>query len=337
MSSLPNTMQAIAITESGGPQVLQPEQRPLPTPGPDEVLIKVHAAGVNRPDCLQRAGLYPVPPGASDLPGLEVAGVVAACGSNVSRWSPGDRVCALTHGGGYAQYCVADEGHCLAIAPHIDDVLAAAIPETAFTVYSNVFMRGALAAGETLLVHGGSSGIGTTAIQIARALGSDVVVTAGSDEKCRFCEQLGASLAINYRNSQWRNVLAEHYPQGIDVVLDMVAGHYVQDNLDSLKPDGRYALIALIGGAMVSELNVAALLRKRLTFFGTTLRPQSVAAKRRIAQQVEQQVMPLVASGGFVPMIYERFELDDAAAAHQLMESGAHMGKIVLNVRHDSP
>lgn len=329
------SMQAIHIREPGAPNVLEPVTRPIPVPGDDEVLIRVTVAGVNRPDCLQRAGLYAPPPDASDLPGLEVSGTVVALGRAVSRWRIGQRVCALTHGGGYAQYCVADAGHCLAIPDDIDDIIAAAIPETAFTVYSNVFQRGALRPGETLLVHGGSSGIGTTAIQIARALGSQVVTTAGTDEKCEFCLQLGATTAINYRKTQWHEALAQSCPNGVDVILDMVAGSYIQPNIDSLKPDGRYALIALLGGAVAEQLNVANILRKRLTFFGTTLRPQSVAAKRSIARDVEAIVMPLVATGGFVPMIYERFDLKEAARAHELMESGVHMGKIVLEVAHD--
>ncbi|MEM9171713.1 MAG: NAD(P)H-quinone oxidoreductase [Pseudomonadota bacterium] len=327
-----NTMQAIEISQPGGPEVLRPVTRSIPEPLDHQVLIKVHAAGVNRPDCLQRAGAYPAPPDASDLPGLEVAGEIVAIGTRVHQWRIGGRVAALTHGGGYAEYCVADASHCLAIPDNIDYVLAAAVPETAFTVYSNVWMRAALKRHETLLVHGGSSGIGSTAIQIARALGSAVVVTAGSDEKCAFCEQLGAALAINYRDKPWQEVLAAHYPDGVDVILDMVAGSYVQSNLDSLKTDGRYALIALIGGAKLESLNVASILRKRLTFFGTTLRPQSSQAKARIATQVQRDVMPLVASGGFVPMIYQRFALQEATQAHALMESGEHMGKIVLTV-----
>ncbi|MEO0575355.1 MAG: NAD(P)H-quinone oxidoreductase [Pseudomonadota bacterium] len=330
-----DTMLAVEIRESGTPDVLTPTHRPVPTPGAHEILIRVNAAGVNRPDCLQRAGLYAAPPDASDLPGLEVAGTVAAIGDRVSGWSVGQRVCALTHGGGYAQYCVADAGHCLATPDNVDDVIAAAIPETAFTVYSNVFLRAGLRPGETLLVHGGSSGIGTTAIQIARTLGSEVVITAGSDEKCAFCLDLGANHAINYKTTHWFDELAKTHPEGVDVILDMVAGSYLQPNINSLKPDGRYALIALLGGAVAEQLNVANILRKRLTFFGTTLRPQSVAAKRDIARHISDTVMPLVATGGFVPMIYERFALEDAKRAHELMESGAHMGKIVLDVAHD--
>ncbi|MEM8548724.1 MAG: NAD(P)H-quinone oxidoreductase [Pseudomonadota bacterium] len=329
---MPQTMQAIEISAPGGPEVLQLTNRERPQPGPGEVLIRVRAAGINRPDCLQRAGLYPPPPDASDLPGLEVAGEIAAVGTDVTNWQPGDRVAALTHGGGYAAYCVAAAGHCLGIPDGIDDVTAAAIPETAFTVYSNVWMRAGLKPGETLLVHGGSSGIGSTAIQIARALGSPVITTAGTDEKCRFCEELGATLAINYRTEQWADVIQAQAADGIDVILDMVGGAYASDNLACLNTDGRYALIALLGGAKVDVLNIAPILRNRLTFFGTTLRPQSVAAKAEIARAVEQDVMPLVASGDFVPMIHARFPLANAADAHALMESGTHMGKIVLTL-----
>lgn len=325
-------MQAIEIREPGGPDVLHAAQRPIPTPGDDEVLIKVAAAGVNRPDCLQRAGLYPVPPGASDLPGLEVAGTVAACGSNVTAWQTGDAVMALTHGGGYAEYCLADAGHCLAVPEGMSMQHAAAFPETGFTVYLNVWMRATLQPGESLLVHGGSSGIGSTAIQMAKARGHEVIITAGSDEKCQFCSQLGADLAINYNEGDWQAALLASYPDGVDVILDMVAGDYVQKNLDSLRLDGRLSMIALLRGAVVSELNVANILRKRLSFMGSTLRPQSVEAKREIASGLARDVVPLLAAGSVVPMIYETFHLADAAKAHTLMESGDMMGKLVLTI-----
>lgn len=328
-------MQAIEITSPGGPEVLKPVVRPQPSPMPDQVLIRVHAAGVNRPDCLQRMGLYPVPPGASDLPGLEVAGEIVAVGDDVERWRIGDHVCALTHGGGYAQYCVAHAWHCLPVPDGMSMAHAAAIPETAFTVYSNVWMRCAIQPGESLLVHGGSSGIGSTAIQMAKAKGHTVVVTAGSEEKCNFCKQLGADIAINYRDVNWRDALEQAMPDGIDVILDMVGGSYVQPNLDSLKPDGRYALIALIGGAVVQELNIAGILRKRLTFLGSTLRPQTDLAKAAIAKQLEQDIWPLLSIGAVVPMIYETFALADAAKAHALMESGDMMGKLVLTTSDD--
>lgn len=326
------TMQAVEITQPGGPEVLTLTERPIPAPGPDEVVIRVAAAGVNRPDCLQRAGLYPVPPGASDLPGLEVAGTVSAIGSNVTQWQTGDKVCALTHGGGYAQYCAVDAGHCLAIPDGLSMQHAAAFPETGFTVYLNVWMRAALQSGESLLVHGGSSGIGSTAIQMAKAFGHDVIITAGTDEKCDFCRQLGADLAINYKSDDWHEALMTARPDGVDVILDMVAGDYVQRNLDSLKLDGRLSMIALLRGPTVRELNVANILRKRLSFMGSTLRPQTVAAKREIAGHLARDIVPLLAAGSVVPMIYETFDLADAAAAHTLMESGDMMGKLVLNV-----
>ena len=317
-------MRAIEINAPGGPEVLVPTTRPRPEPGPHEVLIRVAAAGVNRPDCLQRAGLYAPPPGASDLPGLEVAGEVAAAGSDVTRWQVGDAVCALTHGGGYAEYVAVNAGHCLPIPERLSPVEAAALPETAFTVFFNVWMRAGIRPGDSLLVHGGSSGIGSTAIQIAKALGHEVVVTAGSDEKCDFCRRLGADLAINYRERDWREALAEARPDGVDVILDMVAGDYTQKNIDCLRVDGRYAIIAVI--------SVANILRKRLTITGSTLRPQPDAVKAEIAARLERAVWPVVAVGGVVPVIHAEFPLERAAEAHALMEGGTHMGKIVLTV-----
>ncbi|MEN7342439.1 MAG: NAD(P)H-quinone oxidoreductase [Pseudomonadota bacterium] len=330
---MPQTMmQAIEISEPGGPEVLIPTERPVPTPKDNEVLIRVFAAGVNRPDCFQRAGLYPAPPGASDLPGLEVSGEVVAIGASVTRWRIGDRVAALTHGGGYAAFVVAHEQHCLTVPDNLDMTLAAAVPETAFTVYSNVWMRGRLSAGQTLLVHGGSSGIGSTAIQLAKAHGSRVITTAGSEAKCQFCEALGADVSINYKQEDWAEAVAAAAPDGVDVILDMVAGDYTAKNLSVLAMDGRYVVIALLGGPIANDVNMGLVLRKRLVVTGSTLRPQTDAQKAAIAAACEKAVVPLLANGGFVPMIYETFALKDAAKAHALMESGEHMGKIVLRV-----
>ena len=325
-------MRVAEISEPGGPEVLVAGTRPVPEPGPDDVLIRVAAAGVNRPDCLQRAGLYPAPPGASDLPGLEVAGEIAATGSNVTRWQPGDIVCALTHGGGYAEFVSVHGGHCLPVPERLTPAQAAALPETTFTVYFNVWMRAGLKAGDSLLIHGGSSGIGTTAIQFAKALGHDVIVTAGSEEKCSFCRELGADLAINYRDGDWRDALAEARPDGVDVILDMVAGPYTQKNIDSLRTDGRYALIALVGGAVADGVSMASVLRKRLTITGSTLRPQPDAVKSDIASNLERDLWPLVSVGSMTPVIHAEFPLEQAAEAHALMERGDHMGKIVLTV-----
>lgn len=326
------TMRVAEISTPGGPEVLVAGTRPVPEPGPDEVLIRVAAAGVNRPDCLQRAGLYPPPPGASDLPGLEVAGEVAATGSNVTRWQPGDIVCALTHGGGYAEFVRAHGDHCLPVPERLTPAQAAALPETAFTVYFNVWMRAGLRSGDSLLIHGGSSGIGTTAIQFAKALGHDVIVTAGSDEKCAFCRELGADVAINYREGDWRQALSEARPDGVDVILDMVAGPYTQKNIDSLRLDGRCAIIALVGGAVADGVNMASILRKRLTITGSTLRPQPDAVKADIATRLERDLWPLVSVGSMTPVIHATFPLAQAAEAHALMERGDHMGKIVLTV-----
>lgn len=325
-------MRVVEIPAPGGPEALVPGERPRPEPGADDVIIRVEAAGVNRPDCLQRAGHYPPPPGASDLPGLEVAGEIAAVGSKVTRWQPGARVCALTHGGGYAEYVRVHGGHCLPIPDNLTAVQAAALPETAFTVYFNVWMRAGIRPGDSLLVHGGSSGIGTTAIQMAKAVGHEVIVTAGSDEKCEFCRRVGADLAINYRADDWREVLAAERPDGVDVILDMVAGDYTRKNIESLRSDGRYALIAIVGGAIADGVSMADILRKRLTITGSTLRPQPDAVKADIAMRLERDAWPLVSVGAVIPVIHATFPLEDAAAAHALMESGAHMGKIVLTV-----
>jgi putative PIG3 family NAD(P)H quinone oxidoreductase len=330
--TLPETMRAIAIKKPGGPEVLVTVEEPVPAPGDNEVLVKVAAAGVNRPDVLQRQGLYPVPPDASQLPGLEIAGDIVAVGSAVDAWSVGDRVMALTHGGGYAEYCRVDQGHCIAVPARLSLVEAAAVPETFFTVWYNVFMRCRLTAGETFLVHGGSSGIGTTAIQLAKANGCTVITTAGSADKCRFCEDLGADKAIDYKREDWQQVVHDYSGgRGVDVLLDMVAGPYMQKNLDSMALEGRYAIIAFLQGP-TAELNMRVVLGRRLTITGSTLRPQTVAAKSLIADQVKSNVLPLLDSGAVRPIIDSTFSLDDAAAAHQLMESSSHKGKIVLVV-----
>jgi len=325
-------MRAITIEAPGGPEALRIGDQAVPKPRDSEVLLRVAAAGVNRPDCLQRLGLYPVPPDASPLPGLEIAGEVVAAGGDASRWRPGDRVMALTHGGGYAEYCRAHEDHCLPVPARMSLTEAAAIPETFFTVWYNVFMRCELGDGETFLVHGGSSGIGSTAIQLAKAFGCMVITTAGSDEKCRFCEKLGADRAINYRKEDWQQLVSEYTGgQGVDVLLDMVAGPYMQKNLDSLARDGRYAIIAFLQGP-VAELNMRVVLTKRLTITGSTLRPQTIEEKAHIATSLAENVLPLLESGAVAPSIYETFSLRDAALAHELMESNRHMGKIVLTL-----
>lgn len=330
--AIPATMQAIAIDAPGAPQVLQAVSLVPPRPGEFEVLIKVAAAGVNRPDVLQRLGKYPLPPDASPLPGLEVAGVVVATGPGVTRWTTGDKVMALTHGGGYAEYCAVAEDHCLAVPSCLNMIEAAAVPETFFTVWYNVFMRCHLTAGETFLVHGGSSGIGSTAIQLARASGCTVLTTAGSDEKCRFCEELGADTAINYRTEDWPAVIDDVTGgRGVDVLLDMVAGPYVQKNLEAMARDGRYSIIAFLQGPH-AELNLRVVLAKRLVITGSTLRPQTTQEKATIAEGIRKEVLPLLESGRVRPIIHETFALENAAAAHELMESSRHMGKIVLTV-----
>lgn len=328
--SIPPTMKAISITEPGGPAVLCEIEVPVPRPRRSEVLIRVAAAGVNRPDVLQRLGRYPVPPDASPLPGLEVAGEIVAVGADVARWKAGDQVMALTHGGGYAEFCVADGGHCLPIPSGLSLVEAAAIPETFFTVWYNVFTRCRLKDGESFMVHGGSSGIGTAAIQLAKAHGCLVLTTAGSDEKCAFCEQLGADRAFNYRSEDWPAGIREATGgRGVDVLLDMVAGPYTQKNLESMARDGRTAIIAFLQGPR-AELDLRVVLANRLTITGSTLRPQNAAEKARIAADIECNVLPLLESGRVRPIIHQTFPLDAAPAAHELMESSRHMGKIVL-------
>jgi NADPH:quinone reductase len=325
-------MRVAEISAPGPPEGLQPGVRIIPTPGPGEVLIRVAAAGVNRPDVLQRLGRYAPPPGASDVPGLEVAGTVSAIGPGVEGWSTGRTVCALLAGGGYAEYAVAPAPQCLPVPGGLSLVEAAALPETTFTVWTNVFERGRLVAGETLLVHGGASGIGTTAIPLARAFGARVFATAGTDEKCVACERLGAERAINYRREDFVDVVrAATSGRGVDVILDMVGGDYFPRNLGLLAPDGRLVQIAFLRGSRV-EMDLAPLMTNRLVVTGSTLRPRTVAEKGRIAAAVRENVWPLVESGAFRPLIHATFPLERAADAHRLMESDAHIGKIVLTV-----
>jgi putative PIG3 family NAD(P)H quinone oxidoreductase len=330
--TIPDSMRAVAIEKPGEPEVLITVDEPVPTPEDDDVLVKVATAGVNRPDVLQRQGLYPLPPDASPLPGLEIAGEIVAVGKSVDAWSVGDNVMALTHGGGYAEYCRVNQGHCLPVPAKLSLIEAAAVPETFFTVWYNVFMRCQLAEGETFLVHGGSSGIGTTAIQLAKARGCRVITTAGSADKCRFCEDLGADKAINYKREDWQQVVSDNTDgRGVDVLLDMVAGPYMQKNMDSMALEGRYAIIAFLQGPK-AELNMRVVLGRRLTITGSTLRPQSVDEKSLIAAQVRENAIPLLESGAVRPVIDSTFSLNDAAAAHHLMESSKHKGKIVLVV-----
>ena len=330
MADIPVTMTAVEITEFGPPDGLRPCRRDTPVPEAGEVLIEVAYAGVNRPDVIQRQGFYPPPPGASDLPGLEVAGTVVAVAGDVTDWRVGDRCCALVNGGGYAEYCTAPAGQCLPIPDGYDLRRAAALPETFFTVWSNVFERGQLKAGESLLVHGGSSGIGSTAIQLAAARGATVYVTAGSAEKCRFCEDLGAHRAINYRDEDFAAVMKE--VGGVDVVLDMVGGDYAQKNINSLRPDGRLVIIGFLGGPKTADFNFTKIMTQRLTVTGSTLRPRSAADKAAIATTLADKVWPLLADGAIAPVIAKVFDLDQAAEAHRLMESSTHMGKILLKV-----
>jgi NADPH2:quinone reductase len=326
-------MQAVEIAQYGAPEVLRLAERPVPQAGAGEVLIRVAASGVNRPDVLQRKGLYPVPPGASDIPGLEVAGVIEsgdAAAMAEAGLKVGDRVCALVAGGGYAPWCVAPVGQCLPVPAGLDDVAAASLPETFFTVWSNVFDRGRLQPGETLLIQGGTSGIGVTAIQMAKALGARVIATAGSDEKCAACLKLGADHAINYRTQDFAAVARELTDgRGVDVVLDMVAGDYVAREVSCLAEDGRLVIIAVQGGVQ-SGFDAGLVLRRRLTITGSTLRPRPVAFKAAIASALRQRVWPLLESGAIRPVIYQVFAPGEAAQAHALMESNTHIGKLVI-------
>jgi NADPH2:quinone reductase len=332
MASVPSRMTAIGIVSPGGPEVLVPEERPVPAPGAGEILVKVAAAGVNRPDVMQRKGLYPPPPGAPDIPGLEIAGTVVALGEGVTRWKIGDAVCALVVGGGYAEYCLAHESHALSIPAGISLTQAAAIPETFFTVWHNVFERGALKSGETLLVHGGSSGIGTTAIQLAKQFGARVFVTAGTDEKCESCRKLGADLAINYKTEDF---VAETKKatggKGADVILDMVGGDYIERNYEAAAVEGRIVQIAFQGSTKAT-VDFRRIMLKRLHHTGSTLRSRSVADKGLIAQAIAEKVVPLLAAGTVRPVMDSTFPLAEAAKAHARMESSAHIGKIVLTV-----
>jgi NADPH:quinone reductase len=321
-------MLAIKIVQPGPPDVLVPEQREIPDPGPTQLLVKVEAAGVNRPDIMQRIGGYPPPPGASDVPGLEIAGTVTATGSAVSRFKIGDSVCALVPGGGYAEYCVVAESNALPIPQGMTLLEAAGLPETYFTVWTNVFDRGRLCAGETLLVHGGSSGIGTTAIMLAKAFGARVIATAGSDDKCTACRALGADIAINYRTDDFVSVLKDKHIAP-DVILDMVGGNYIARNIAVANRDARIVQIAFQQGSKV-EIDLLPLMLKRLTFTGSTLRPRSVEEKAEIAKSLEGKVWPLLAAGKCHPQIFKTFPLVQAVDAHRLMETSTHVGKIIL-------
>ena len=331
MAEIPARMTVIGIKSPGAPDVLVPEERAVPAPGAGEILVKVAAAGVNRPDVMQRQGNYPPPPGAPDIPGLEIAGEVVALGENVKRWKIGDRVMALVAGGGYAEYCLAYGSHALPISG-LSMAEAAAVPETFFTVWHNVFERGALKAGETLLVHGGSSGIGTTAIQLAKAFGARVITTAGSDEKCEACRKLGADVAINYKSEDFvAATKAATDGKGAELILDMVGGEYIGRNYEAASVEGRIVQIAFQGGPK-SEVNFMRLMLKRLHHTGSTLRSRSVADKGAIRQALEDKALPLIASGKVKPVIYKTFPLREAASAHALMETSSHIGKIMLTV-----
>jgi NADPH2:quinone reductase len=328
--TVPKNMKAVQIRRPGGPEVLEPTERPVPAPKADEILIKVAAAGVNRPDVLQRSGNYPVPPDASDLPGLEVAGEVIALGPSVKAFEPGDKVCALVHGGGYAEYCVAPEVQALPVPKGLSLAEAASLPETFFTVWGNVYDRGRLAPGESLLVQGGTSGIGVTAIQMAAATGNRVFATAGSDEKCAACLRLGAEKAINYRTQDFAaEIKAATGGKGVNVILDMVGGDYVPKELKCLADDGRLVFIAFLRGPK-TELDINELMRRRLTITGSTLRPRPVEFKGYLARNLREKIWPLIEAGRIKPQVYKTFALEQAADAHRLMESSQHIGKIVL-------
>jgi NADPH2:quinone reductase len=325
-------MTAIVIGSPGGPEVLVPQERPVPVPGAREMLVKVAAAGVNRPDVMQRRGLYPPPPGATDIPGLEIAGEVVALGPGVERWKAGDQVMGLVVGGGYAQFCPVHESHALPLPPSRSLIEAAAIPETVFTVWHNVFERGALKAGETLLVHGGSSGIGTIAIQLAKARGARVITTAGTAEKCQACRDLGADIAVNYKDEDFvAATKAATKGRGADVILDMVGGDYIERNYEAAAVEGRVVQIAFAGSPKAT-VDFRRIMLKRLTHTGSTLRARAVEDKGAIARAVEQHVLPLIAAGRVKPVIDSTFPLEQAALAHARMESSAHIGKIVLTL-----
>jgi putative PIG3 family NAD(P)H quinone oxidoreductase len=332
MTAFPDRMTVIAIRSPGGPDVLVPEQRPTPAPAAGEILVKVAAAGVNRPDVMQRMGLYPPPPGATDIPGLEIAGEVVARGAGANRWKDGDKVMALVVGGGYAEYCLAHESHALPIPQSVSAVEAAAVPETFFTVWYNAFERGRLSAAETLLVHGGSSGIGTTAIQLAKALGARVIATAGSPEKCAACRELGADVAVNYKTEDFVAATKKATDgRGADVILDMVGGSYIERNYDAAAVEGRVVQIAF-QDASHADVDFRRLMFKRLTHTGSTLRARAIADKAAIARAVEDKVLPLIAAGRVKPVIDSTFPVLEATAAHARMETSQHIGKIVLTL-----
>lgn len=326
-------MKAIVVTQPGGPEVLKVQDREIPQPGEADVLVKVHAAGVNRPDVAQRKGHYPAPAGASaDIPGLEIAGTVTVVGVKCMRWQVGDKVCALVSGGGYAEYCVVPEQQCLPIPENISFEEAASLPETFFTVWSNVFDRGGLKSGESLLVHGGTSGIGVAAIQMAKAWGATVYVTAGTEEKCVYCERLGSTRAINYKNENFKDrIQSITSRKGVNVILDMIGGSYTADNLEILAEEGRLVLINFMKGDEVA-IRLSLIMRKRLTITGSTLRARDVSFKGAIAANLEKHVWPWLRSGKVRPVVFKTFPLAEAAEAHRLMESSAHIGKIVLVV-----
>jgi len=329
---VPPTMNAVAIATPGGPEVLRLTQLPTPKPGSGQLLVKVAAAGVNRPDLAQRAGFYPPPPGHSPLPGLEIAGAVVEAGAGTTRWKAGDMVCALVNGGGYAEYCIAEETSALPVPAGFDMVRAAALPETFFTVWNNVFERGHLAAGEWLLVHGGSSGIGTTAIQLAKAFGARVIATAGSADKCQACLDLGADKAIDYKTEDFvAAAKAATGGKGVDVILDMVGGEYTDKNVAMAAEDGRIVQIATLGG-VEAKVNLARLMMKRLTLTGSTLRPRTREVKAGFARALEEKVWPLLAAGKVRVVMDSTFPLAEAAAAHRRLETSQHIGKVVLTV-----
>lgn len=322
-------MKAIIITKPGAAEVLKLQECPMPQLKPNEVLIHVKAAGINRPDIFQRTGNYPPPPDVpQDIPGLEVAGIIAEMGSEVTQWKAGDAVCALLGGGGYAEYAAVDARHCLPVPSGWTFVEAASLPETVFTVWQNVFLRGGLKRGENFLVHGGSSGIGITAIQLAKVFGAEVYATAGSDEKCKTCESLGAKRSVNYKKEDFEIVLKDI---GLDVILDMIGGSYITKNIRILKPDGRLVYINAMQGGK-AEIDVIEFMRKRLTLTGSTLRNRDAVFKAQLSAEIRENIWPIMEAGKFKPVIYKTFKLEDAAAAHQLMESSEHIGKIILEI-----
>ncbi|MCA6074732.1 NAD(P)H-quinone oxidoreductase [Fulvivirga sedimenti] len=324
-------MKAVVISEPGGPDVLELRDAPLPDPGPGEVRIRVYAAGVNRPDVIQRQGRYPAPPGVpADIPGLEVAGVVDMVGKDAPRWKVGDRVCALLAGGGYAEYVTVPSGQCLPVPANWDFIQAASVPETFFTVWANIFQRGHFQKGETVLVHGGSSGIGVAAIQMISTMGGKIIITAGTDEKCAFCKRLGADRSINYRTEDFESVIREEFG-GVDIILDMIGGDYTPKNLNCLREEGRLIIINAMNGRQ-AEVDLMRVMVKRLTITGSTLRVRSPEFKQRIAEELESNIWPLMADGSIKPVVFRTFSFGNALSAHKLMETSEHMGKIVLEM-----